>query len=427
MRQAPISTQPVQKSIVACVKCDSYDENTVFSAVRRGMDLLGGSAQFAKAHETILVKPNALSATDPALCVVTHPAVFKAVCSVMLETGCTLVYGDSPALLSGWGKCGPTMKKCGYSAIARQFGMAMADMDNGKTVTAGPKASYKSFVIANGVLASDGVVSLPKLKSHGLTRMTGAVKNQFGCVPGIYKGQYHARVPDVKEFSKLLTDITAFVRPRLYVLDAVDAMEGNGPQSGDPRHIGVLLFSTDPCACDCVAARIIGLSPESVPTNVAYANAGLGTMVSTNIEIAGDAISQFITPNFVVSKAPMISIGPSKIMRTIKNMLVPRPFIRASQCTRCGNCIRSCPVLPKAVDWKETNARKTPSYRYDRCIRCFCCQECCPSRAIRIQTPLLGKLLPFLSYISLLAMNMRMKREKRRFISRGRDCGSNLQ
>ncbi len=413
--------QPLPQSTVACVACRSYDDGAVFAAVKRGIDLLGGAALFAKAHETVLVKPNALNATDPALCVVTHPAVFKAVCAVLKTTGCKLTYGDSPALYSGWGKCGPTMKKCGYFEIARDFGMAMADMDNGETVAAGENAAYKSFVIAKGVLESDGVVSVAKLKTHGLTRMTGAVKNQYGCVPGLYKGQYHARIPDVMEFSKLLSDITAFVGPRLYVLDGITAMEGNGPQSGDPRHLGVLLFSTDPCACDSVAARIIGLSPELVPTNVAHANAGRGNYLPQSITIVGDDVTPLITPDFAVSRAPAVAVGPNRIMRMVKNALVPRPVINASQCTKCGNCIRSCPVSPKAVDWKEQGVKNPPKYRYGRCIRCFCCQECCPSRAIRIQTPFLGKLLPVLSYISLFAMNVRMKREKRKLIDRAYD------
>jgi uncharacterized protein (DUF362 family)/NAD-dependent dihydropyrimidine dehydrogenase PreA subunit len=379
------------------------------------MDLLGGIAQFAGKNETILLKPNALNASSPEKCVTTHPAVFKGVATLFAETGCRLTYGDSPALYSGWGKCGPTMRKCGYTDSAEKMSMRMADFDNGEPVSFAAGASHKVFVIANGVRAADGIVSLPKLKTHGLMRITGAVKNQFGCVPGAFKGQYHARVPDVYDFARLIVDITAFVRPRLYVMDAVMAMEGNGPQSGDPRALCLLLFSRDPVALDAVAARIVGLAPECVPTCTAGEAAGLGTSCLENIECVGDDPHLFLVKDFDVPRQPPLSLGTNPLTRAIRNAVASRPVIIASRCTRCGACVAACPVDPKALGWKKnTRGANPPAFRYAGCIRCFCCQECCPSRAIRMHTPLLGRVLPVMSYLSLLIANLREKRMRRR-------------
>jgi uncharacterized protein (DUF362 family)/NAD-dependent dihydropyrimidine dehydrogenase PreA subunit len=401
-----------KRSTVALVQCGSYAEEEVLAAVQRGAGLLGGMGKFALAGETVLVKPNVLVAAPPEQCVTTHPAVFKAVCVCLLETGCRVVFGDSPALYSGWGKCGPTMRKAGLTAIAESLGVACADFENGTLVTNKNGASHKLFVIADGVLAASGVVSVPKLKTHGLTRITGAVKNQFGCVPGSYKGQYHARAPNVHDFSRLLADITAFVKPRLYVMDAVMAMEGNGPQNGDPRSLGLLMLSYDPVALDAIACKIIGLDPEFVPTCAAGEKAGLGTWRLDRIDCVGDDIANFITPDFKVTRLPAVSIPDNPATRAIRNLLVTRPVIHSAACTWCGSCISACPVEPRALDWGSAGKARPPIYKYNRCIRCFCCQEICPSGAIRIKTPLLGRLMPVASYLSLLISNIRAKKRK---------------
>lgn len=398
------------RSKVALVQCWSYAEEEVLAAMQRGAGLLGGIGKFASAGETVLVKPNVLVAAPPEQCVTTHPVVFKAVCVCFLETGCRVVFGDSPAFYSGWGKCGPTMRKAGLTAIAENLGIAMADFENGTLVTNKNGASHKLFVIANGVLAASGVVSVPKLKTHGLTRITGAVKNQYGCVPGVYKGQYHARAPNVHDFSRLLADITAFVKPRLYILDAVMAMEGNGPQNGDPRRLGLLMLSSDPVALDAIACKIIGVDPEFVTTCTAGQEAGLGTWYYDRIDCIGDDIANFITPDFKVTRLPAVSIPDHPATRIIRNLLVTRPAMHAAACTRCGSCISTCPVEPRALDWGRAGTARPPIYKYNRCIRCFCCQEICPCGAIRIKTPLLGRLMPVAAYLSLWISNIRAKK-----------------
>ena len=72
--------------------------------------------------------------------------------------------------------------------------------------------------------------------------MTAAVKNLFGAIPGAMKPEYHFRFPNAADFAKMLTDLSCFFRPRLHLVDAVVAMEGNGPTSGkNPGSWGLLL------------------------------------------------------------------------------------------------------------------------------------------------------------------------------------------
>jgi uncharacterized protein (DUF362 family)/NAD-dependent dihydropyrimidine dehydrogenase PreA subunit len=403
-----------RRSTVAVVKCNSYDRDEVLAAVRRGTNLIGGIRSFAKSGETILVKPNVLLGANPDKCVSTHPSVFRAVCICLKEYGCNLTYGDSPALYDGWGRSEPALRKSGLAAVAEELGVSCADFASGAPVKNSGAVSHRLFMIADGVRKADGVVSVPKLKTHGLTRMTGALKNQYGCVPGTHKGQYHARVPNVHDFSRLLADITAFVKPRLYVMDAVMAMEGNGPMNGDPRKVGVLLVSADPVALDATACRLINLDPSFVPVLQPGEDAGLGTWDARRIDIAGDAVEQFVVRDFRVIRSAPLSLPDHGVTRFIRNAVVTRPVISRSACTRCGACIRACPVALKAIGWGAAENSRPPLYNYGRCIRCFCCHEICPSGAITVATPMLGRLLPFLSYFSLVFSNMRAKRWVRR-------------
>ena len=379
----------MQESVVALIGCDTYDDEKVHEAVKAGLDLLGGISHFIKPGERIVLKPNVLLGTSPEKCVCTHPSVFRAVGKVLLAANATVYYGDS----SGFGKCEANMKRAGLKHVADELGIGMADFDRGRAVTHRGALLNKVFVIANGVLESDGLVSLPKLKTHELTRFTGAVKNQFGCVPGILKSQQHVRMPDPYDFATMLVDLNTLIKPRLYIMDGIMAMEGNGPRSGKPRKLGVLLFSTDPVAMDAIACKIIGLDPIFVPTSVPGEKAELGTYHYKNIRVIGESVETFIVKDFEVIRKPPAPV-PSGRMRTfIKNRISPRPVIDKIACTNCGKCVRMCPVTPKAVNWHSGDESKPPTYKYDRCIRCFCCQELCPEGAVSVRETLLGKII----------------------------------
>jgi uncharacterized protein (DUF362 family)/NAD-dependent dihydropyrimidine dehydrogenase PreA subunit len=380
----------MNKTKVAVIRCDTYDEDQVLRAIKRGFDLLGGISVFAKPGERIVMKPNILIGTDPDKGVTTHPAVFRAVGKLLKEAGASVYYGDSP----GFGKSEPNLRRSGLKHVGDELGFILADFDSGRPVSHKDTLLVKKFVIANGVLDSDGLVSLPKLKTHGLVRFTGAVKNQFGCVPGLLKSQYHVKLPDPYDFATMLVDLNTLIKPRLYVMDGVMAMEGNGPRSGKLKQLSVLLLSIDPIALDATACRIIDLNPEIVPTSKPGEKAGLGTYHIESIEIVGEAIESFLTPNFEVNRMPPVSSSGSRFRIFIKNRITQKPVIDKSKCTLCGICIRMCPVEPKAVNWYKGDQAKPPKYDYGRCIRCYCCQETCPEGAILIDSPLLGKLFP---------------------------------
>ena len=309
----------MNRSKVALVRCDTYDPDAVYQAVRKGLDLIGGTSSLVKSGERIVMKPNVLYGTNPEKGVSTHPSVFRAVGMLLQESGARVSYGDSPSFAGAEGH----MRRAGLKQVADEMGIELADFDKGRTVSHKDALLIKSFVVANGVLDSDGLVNLPKLKTHPLVRFTGAVKNQFGCVPGLLKSQYHVKLADPYDFAAMLVDLNTLARPRFCVMDGIVAMEGNGPRSGKLRKLNVLLFSRDPVALDATACRIINLDPEVVPTSKLGEKAGLGIYHSENIELVGDGIESFVCRDFDVIRTP-----PDHCSRSRVKSLHQEPAVR---------------------------------------------------------------------------------------------------
>ncbi|MGB2982822.1 MAG: DUF362 domain-containing protein [Candidatus Bipolaricaulia bacterium] len=376
----------VQPGAVAVVRCDGYSVDRVRSAVHRGIDLLGGTARFARRGERILLKPNLLVPRAPERAVTTHPSVFRAVAETFKEAGAVLSYGDSP----GFGSTVLAARRAGLTQVAEELGVSLADFGTSEQISFPDGRLIKQFTFAKGALDADGIVSLPKLKTHGLTRITGAIKNQFGCIVGALKPEFHARLPNADLFSQMLVDLNRCLRPRLFVTDGVVAMEGNGPQSGRTRPMNVLLFSDDPVASDATVCRMIGLDVALVLPLVYGEAFGLGR--TTGMQLLGDPIEDFVLEDFDVNRSPRSTTdAPGRVSRLARRWVVPRPVIRAERCTRCGTCVEVCPVTPKAVRFSDDARLCAPEHDYRRCIRCYCCQEMCPEQAIEVDVPWLGR------------------------------------
>jgi ferredoxin len=155
----------------------------------------------------------------------------------------------------------------------------------------------------------------------------------------------------------------------------------------------VLLFSADPIALDATVCRMVDMDPQFVPTTTLGMEANTGTWKKDEIELVGDPFESFVDKRFDVKREPIKPYSRGKGGDFLSNAIVPRPYIVAQKCTRCGTCVKACPVDPKAVDWHTGDRKVPPSYKYDRCIRCYCCQELCPEGAVALSVPFLRKLL----------------------------------
>lgn len=372
-------------SDVALVRCGSYRSEAVSDAIAEALELLGVDLR-ALGGRKVVVKPNLLVAAPAEAAVTTHPEVVRAIVRMLLDEGATVEVGDSP----GFGSLASVAERCGLARICRELGVPYGDFTTCVDTPFPAGRICKRFPLAAAVARADAVINLGKLKTHGLTRYTGAIKNLFGCVVGTHKAEYHLRIQQVSEFCAMLVDLYRCVRPVLSVVDAVMAMEGNGPRSGRPREMGLILASRDAVAVDAVGGMLIGLSPADVPTTTAGAGMGAGCADLREIHVLGLELERARVDGFALCPGMAQSTTgrvPSFARRLARRFLVARPVILGPACRRCGVCEKICP--PGAVKVLPTG----PRIDERKCIRCYCCQELCPHGAVRLANSWVENLL----------------------------------
>ena len=383
-------------STVVLIPVNTYEQDQVDAAVRQGIALLGGLEQFVGKEEHVLLKPNLLARALPQRAITTHPAVFGAVCRLLREEGYRhLSYGDSPG--SPTTTPAKATDTCGLAAEAARYDIPLADFDSGSVVHFPQGKTCRSFYLCNAVQQADALINVCKMKTHALERITGAVKNMYGCITGVNKATGHAHYPNSEVFADMLADLNLCVKPRLHIMDGIVAMEGNGPSSGTPVAMNMLLFSADPVALDSVFSGLIHLDPASVPTCVSAAASGVGTMDFDHITILtpdgaitmDEARARYGKADFDVFRGVMKKGLLFKVMPLLP-FLQHRPKADMKKCIACGVCEESCPVPEKAVHAGHGQKAK---YDYKKCIRCYCCQEMCPAKAIDVYRSPLNKLL----------------------------------
>ena len=380
----------MKKSKVVLVRCDSYDEELVYSRLRAGIACLGGLSSFIQPDEKVLMKLNLVRDAEVERAVTVNPAIVVQLARIFAEDGFSHVKaGDSP----GIGKGMAIMNRLGITDGLRKYGAEPAAFDEAVPVDNSGGIHAKHFMMARDVLEADALVSVCKMKTHALEHLTGAVKNQYGCIEGANKAAGHTKYPSAESMARMLVDLNLYVKPRLYIMDGIMAMEGNGPTSGDPTQMHTILMSADPVALDSVFAALVHVNPEIIPTETAGEMMGLGTYHPENIEVVvvdpelppvsmttQEAAERYGNPDFNVIRGRGEVHGWMGLVTRLR-IFSPKPRIDASKCVKCGVCVRSCPVEGKAIHF--SNGRQNPPvYNYRKCIRCFCCQEMCPHKAI---------------------------------------------
>ena len=372
------------RSTVVLAACPDYDPDRVLGVVRESIAKLGFS--LPSDGKTVLLKPNMLRAATAEKAVTTHPAVFAAAGRYFKDLGRRVAFGDSPNAAF---KEHAVAERSGLLEAADALGMPLVDFEAGEDVSFPAGVQNRRFHVASAVMKSH-VVNMPKLKTHALATMTGALKNTFGVVPGILKPEFHIKHPDVEGFSRMIVDLNRLVKPALVIMDAIHAMEGNGPGAGTVVKLGLLLFSTDPVAVDAVACRLIGVDPLSLPMLRFAEETGLGHASEQGIRIVGEDVGAVAAKSFALPfRGPPGAGVPDFLMRFARNRFVPKPVVDKTKCRRCGECVKACPTAPKSI---QANGG-IPKYTYRSCIRCYCCQEVCPHGAISVKVPLARGLL----------------------------------
>jgi uncharacterized protein (DUF362 family) len=241
----------------------------------------------------VLLKPNMVE-YEPGTAINTHPLVVAGAAAALQRAGAASV-----AVAEGPGHRRDVeylLSSTGLGDYLREGRIRFTDLnhDDVRMVKlSGGFTRLSELALPAELLNSDFVVSMPKLKTHHWAGMTCSMKNLFGVVPGAVYG-WPKNILHMKGIYESILDLTATVKPQLAIVDAITAMEGDGPIMGKPRALGFIGMGTDPVAVDATCARIIGLAPEKIGY-LLEADGLLGNMVESRIEHRGEAPSRYAT------------------------------------------------------------------------------------------------------------------------------------
>jgi len=359
------------KPSVSIVKCEDYGEEKVLKGLRKAIDLLGGIDLFVKKGDRVLLKPNLLYGKPPEKAVTTHPIIVKGMIKIVREAGGIPFIGDSPSI----GGLIKTAEKSGIKEVSDEMGCPLVEFNNPVNPPRDRTNIFKQLEIDREALDADVIINLPKLKTHTLMLLTLGVKNLFGCVPGPRKALWHLKAgEDRKIFAQILVDIYRALKPHLTILDGILAMEGDGPNSGNPVPIGLILASGDSLNLDQIVCDILGISRKSLLTNRVAFEQGMGL---ERIDVLGERLEDVKVSKFQFPEPTQPDWNmPGFLRNVLKNGFSSKPLIEKDICKVCERCIEVCPT--KALK----RGRAGLIFNDKKCIRCFCCQEVCPEGAI---------------------------------------------
>jgi uncharacterized protein (DUF362 family) len=264
---------------------------TLSKVIIRGVD---GKSLLSRVQECMefcewqkWVQPGALVAVKPNLCTAvrekcqmanTDPALVEAVCQVLRTRTKRVVLVEADGLRqTAW----EAFEASGYHRFTQELDLEFVNLSESPTVkTSLPPAG--NIDLPEILLRADAFITLPVLKTHALTYFTGALKNQWGCLP-----QYD-RILLHKYLDPMLVSLHSILQPRMALMDGIIGMEGRGPTNGTPRRLDVVLASQDSVALDVMAMRLVGLEPGRARHVVLTGEADLGQSQPAYIQVDGE-------------------------------------------------------------------------------------------------------------------------------------------
>ncbi|MBC8526062.1 MAG: DUF362 domain-containing protein [Candidatus Cloacimonetes bacterium] len=371
---------------VVAKKCKNYDIKKIKQIF---FDIFSSSNFISKLSSlnSVLLKPNLLGPYPPEKGVTTHPIFIAALVELLKDYNIEISLFDNPG---GNVKYNEVLQKCGILNLSKKYNIEILEPVKSGIYKFGEKPEY---IINKPFLDCQAIINLPKLKTHTLTLFTGAIKNMYGIVPGLAKSNYHRIAPHPTKFAEIVVDIYSLVKDKIIfnLMDGIIGMDGNGPSSGDSKNFGVILGSPEAIALDFCASKMMGYNPKKIPT-IMFAAERYG-ISHQEIQLQGDFKETYKLENVNIRKSKntnkIIRLFSHPFKRFIRKFFWAYPDFLPDKCSKCGNCVKSCPVSALAII-KES---PIPQLDRDKCTLCLCCIEMCSENAVFLKKSFLGKFL----------------------------------
>lgn len=367
-------------SRVIIQECKNYDLDNLILKINDGIEKLGGWNSIVKPGNTVLLKVNLIGPKSSESAAITHSEFVRAMVRILKSLGCIVWIGDSSGgAIAGIAPTAQSFKVSGYEKVAQEEGAIIKNFDSEGVVEVQPNSKFKDkMYLAKPIFDADVVINLPKLKTHSAAIYTGAIKNVFGCIPGLRKAKYHKIAPNQEDFGEIIADIHESAKFHLHIMDGIISMQGEGPTAGYAYGANKILLSTDPLALDVVAINMMGLDIEDVPILNVAKNRNIGEGTLEKIILDGDYNT---IPKFINYKLPKRFRSGKKRNDTavikVIDFFKTRPVVNLKKCVNCQMCVESCPI--NAID------NETKKIDYEKCIECMCCHELCMHKAVDLK------------------------------------------
>jgi uncharacterized protein (DUF362 family) len=277
------------RSHVAVLSATEYSEH-VADSLMRAMRLF----KINLCGKSVLLKPN-LVEYIPGVEVNTNPILVGAAAETFLRLGAKrVVVGEGPGHQRD--TC-LVLVESGLDAQLRSQHIRFVDLNRDELMKVPTGANFTGLDhlwLPRTVLASDFIVSMPKIKTHHWAGVTLSMKNMFGVVPGVRYG-WPKNLLHWKGIHRCILDICATVPIHFVIADGIVAMEGNGPLHGAHRRLGKIVLSDDPVAADFTCARLMGFHPERI-WHVDHAARFLGNGSTDRITFLTEGLPETYVP-----------------------------------------------------------------------------------------------------------------------------------
>ena len=234
-------------------------------SVPRALDAIGAAAAL-KEQTAVLIKPNLINAspfpiTTPVECV-EAVILYVRSCSqatIVVGEGC----GDSTL------ETDEVFDRLGYRELARRQAVELVDLNHAPLIRLenGDCPVFREMYLPE-IAMSHYLISVPVLKAHSFSEITGTLKNMIGLAPPKhYSGQYGSWKKAVfhGKMHQSIVDLNKYRTPDLSLMDATVGMPDfhlGGPHCDPP--INKLVAGFDPLAVDRRSAELLGLDWRSI-------------------------------------------------------------------------------------------------------------------------------------------------------------------
>lgn len=286
-----------------------YEEDVrkIEDAVKQAVEMAVGSIDnVIKPGQKVLVKPNLAFQAPPTSFAVVDPRTLEAVVHYLKTESKAgeVAVGDNPSLGKHVGKARPAMEQSGLGEAAERGGAdRIVYFDETETVHVKiPGAHYLHEAdVWKPFLDADVVINVPKMKVHlaktvtlGIANWQGILRNDHPSDDGVDGKGLHTNQQGQhrNDIDAKVVDEYRVRKADLTIVDAVIGMEGQGPHTGTPIEMGLVLAGTDTVAVDAVTSACMGFDPAEIPAVRIAAHDGLGEMDLDRIEVVGAPIAE---------------------------------------------------------------------------------------------------------------------------------------